>query len=96
MVVPSVLTRGAGLSRTHASGRWLGTKQAGVCAVGDMSGSEGGNARSHGGGLSEDVDTRTIGNSETPPCSAWLIERENAEGEKAPTERRPPNGGRAK
>jgi len=30
--------RGAeGLSRTHASGRWLGTKQAGVCAVGYMS-----------------------------------------------------------
>jgi hypothetical protein len=41
MVVPSVLTRGVGLSRTHASGRWLGTKQAGVCAVGYMSSPKG-------------------------------------------------------
>ena len=71
------------LTRTHASGRWLGTKQAGVCAVGymsspkgetfreeceptlppgspkdDMSGSEGGNALRHGGGLSGNVDMR--------------------------------------
>jgi hypothetical protein len=30
-----------GLSRTHASGRWLGTKQAGVCAVGYMSSPKG-------------------------------------------------------
>ena len=30
------------------------------------------------------------GNAETPPCSPWLCERENADCEKAPTERRPP------
>jgi hypothetical protein len=41
MVVPSVLTRGGGFTRTHASGRWLGTKQAGVCAVGYMSSPKG-------------------------------------------------------
>jgi hypothetical protein len=48
MVVPSVLTRGVGLSRTHASGRWLGSLPQGS-PKGDMSGSEGGNARSHRG-----------------------------------------------
>jgi len=32
----------------------------------------------------------TRGKSETPPCSPWLCERKNADGEKAPTERRPP------
>ena len=35
----------------------------------------------------------TRGKSETPPCSPWLCERQNADGEKAPTERRPPKWG---
>ena len=35
-------------------------------------------------------DAARFGNAETPLCSPWLRERENAEGEKAPTERRPP------
>jgi len=41
MVVSTVQARGVGLSRTHASVRWLGTKQAGVCAVGYMSSPKG-------------------------------------------------------
>ena len=35
----------------------------------------------------------TRGNSETPPCSPWLCEWENADGEKAPTELRPSEAG---
>ncbi len=42
---------GGGLSRTHASGRWLGSLPQGS-PKGDMSGSEGGNARWREGGIS--------------------------------------------
>jgi hypothetical protein len=48
---------GAGLSRTHASGRWLGSLPQGS-PKGDMSGSEGGTHKGTEGSLSGNADTR--------------------------------------
>lgn len=92
------------LTRTHASGRWLGTKQAGVCAVGYMSSPKGEAFReeceptlpqgSPKGDMSwsEGGSARRRKKSAIPPCSPWLCESDNAEGKKAPDGAGPSKG----
>ena len=46
--------------------------------------------RRRGGAEGDRMQMLTRGKSETPLCSPCLCEKKNADGEKAPTERRPP------
>ena len=96
--------RGAeGLSRTHASGRWLGTKQAGVCAVGYMSSPKGETFReeceptlpqgSPKGDMSGSERVKCVAQGGQPERSAVTRQRTKTRRgfqETAPTERRPP------